>query len=161
MTIHEGDIMKFDMDTLFPWDLSKGWDDDPPNLHIMGNLPFSVSTPLIIKFLHAISERRGPWSYGRVPLTLTFQKEVAERMVAKIRNKQRCRLSIMCQYLCHVHHKFTIPGRCFVPQPKVDVGVVHFVPLIKPHIDVPFKMVEKVCRHVFHYRQKKCKRGLQ
>jgi len=49
------------------------WTDPPPNLHLVGNLPFSVSTPLIIRWLDAISSQSGVWSQGRVGMTLTFQ----------------------------------------------------------------------------------------
>ena len=94
-------------------------------------------------------------------MTLTFQKEVVERMVAPPGNEQRSRLSIMTQYLCDVRDEFIIPGKAFVPQPDVDAGVVHFVPRIEPLIDVPFEYVEKTVRHVFHYRQKMIKHGVQ
>lgn len=161
MQIHQGDVLRFDLQNLFPEDLVRPWDAEPPDIHLMGNLPFNVSTPLIIKWLHEMSERRGPWRYGRTKLTLTFQKEVAERIVAPILTDQRSRLSIMCQYLADVKHNFTIPGKVFQPAPDVDVGVVTIVPLKEPKIDLPFKLVEKVVRHVFHFRRKMCKRGVQ
>jgi dimethyladenosine transferase 1 len=108
--IYWGDVLSFDMSQMFPDEVRRSWEDITPPIHIIGNLPFSVSTPLIIKWLDAISERRNAWSYGRVPLTLTFQLEVAERLVAEVLNSQRSRLSIMAQHLCHCSHKFTIPG---------------------------------------------------
>jgi dimethyladenosine transferase 1 len=162
MRIFLGDVVRFDMQTVFPAEMSTEWSNQQtPNLHIIGNLPFSVSTPLIIHWLEDISLRRGAWSHGRVPLTLTFQKEVAQRMVAATMRRQRCRLSVMCQYLCDVQYLFTINGQSFVPAPEVDVGVVHFVPHVEPRIRAPFRVVEKLVRHVFHYRPKMCKHGLQ
>lgn len=103
-------------------------------------------------------------------------------MVAPIGTKERCRLSIMMQHLFKVQHKFTIPGthplifsriqksflmrwlivgRAFVPKPDVDVGVVHFTPLVTPKIKAPFGIVEKVARNTFQFRQKYCRRGLE
>lgn len=107
----EGDILEYDMSNMFPKELARPWDDKPPDIHIIGNLPFNVSTPLIIRWLSAISNRNGAWSYGRTKLTLTFQKEIGERMIAEVKSSERCRLSIMCQHLCHVQLRFVIPGK--------------------------------------------------
>ncbi|XP_075858964.1 dimethyladenosine transferase 1, mitochondrial isoform X2 [Microcebus murinus] len=160
LRIVHGDMLTFKIERAFPESLKRCWDDDPPNVHVIGNLPFSVSTPLIIKWLESISLREGPFAYGRTQMTLTFQKEVAERLTANTGGKQRSRLSIMAQYLCDVQHLFTIPGRAFVPKPEVDVGVVHFTPLVQPKIQQPFKLVEKVVQNVFQFRRKYCHRGL-
>ncbi|XP_054825819.1 dimethyladenosine transferase 1, mitochondrial isoform X2 [Eublepharis macularius] len=159
--IVHGDILTYKLEKAFPQHLKKKWGDDPPNIHIIGNLPFSVSTPLIIKWLENISERNGPFSYGRIPMTLTFQKEVGERLTASTGTRQRSRLSIMAQYLCTVHNCFTIPGQAFVPKPEVDVTIVHFTPLVKPKIEQPFKLIEKVVQSVFQFRRKYCHQGVR
>ncbi|KAK7904805.1 hypothetical protein WMY93_017412 [Mugilogobius chulae] len=161
LRIVHGDILTYRMDRAFSGKISKQWDEDPPNLHIIGNLPFSVSTPLIIKWLEHVANKTGPFSYGRTQLTLTFQKEVAERLTASTGSRQRSRLSVMSQYLSTVHSCFTIPGRAFVPKPEVDVGVVHFTPLVQPQIQQPFKLVEKVVRNVFQFRRKHFYKGLE
>lgn len=161
MRIFSGDVLQFNMEQIFPSELSTHWSDKQRHLHIIGNLPFNVSIPLIIRWLEDMSMQRGAWKHGRVPLTLTFQKEVAERMVASTFKAQRCRLSVICQYLCDVEHHFTIGGKSFVPPPDVDVGIVRFVPLAEPRIQAPFRLVEKVVRHVFQFRRKMVKSGLQ
>lgn len=160
LEVVHGDILSTNLQSLIPPDCQTQWESSPPQVHIIGNLPFSVSTPLIIRWLDSISTRSSAWSRGRIPMTLTFQKEVAERIVAPPKSEYRCRLSVMCQYLCDVKLKFSIPGRAFVPPPLVDVGVVHFVPKIKPLINQPFKVVEKVNRHLFNMPNKYCSRAV-
>ncbi|KAG7167985.1 dimethyladenosine transferase 1, mitochondrial-like isoform X1 [Homarus americanus] len=157
--IELGDVLTYNMEKLFPPDLALPWEDRPPRIHLIGNLPFNVATPLIIRWLRDISLRRNAWVNGRVRMTLTFQEEVVERMVAPTGHAQRCRLSIMCQNWCQATHKFTIPGRAFVPKPDVDVAIAHFVPRVEPQIPLEFWLVEKVVRCVFSFRQKYCKRG--
>ncbi|KRZ16180.1 Dimethyladenosine transferase 1, mitochondrial [Trichinella zimbabwensis] len=161
MEIRIGDVMKYQIEAEFPADVKREWIEEPPPVHIIGNLPFNVSTYLIIKWLRAMSLHEGPFAYGRTLLTLTFQKEVGERMIAPIFNRQRCRLSVMCQYLSDVKRKFTIPGRACVPSPDVDVAVMQFQPKVTPMISHHFDLVEKFCRHVFHYRNKYCIRGIE
>lgn len=156
-----GDILKTDLTKYIPEESKRDWLDVPPPVNLIGNLPFSVSTILIIRWLEMISKQEGPWSYGRTRMTLTFQKEVAERMEARILSKQRCRLSVMCQSWCTVNYKFDISGSAFLPKPDVDVGVVTLTPLKHPLMKLPFKMVEKVIRQIFSMRQKYSIRGAQ
>ncbi|XP_035598512.1 mitochondrial dimethyladenosine transferase 1-like isoform X2 [Oncorhynchus keta] len=61
LRVVHGDILTSRMDRGFPKVITKAWEDDPPDLHIIGNLPFSVPTPLIIKWLENISNRTGPF----------------------------------------------------------------------------------------------------
>lgn len=161
MEVIYNDVMKIDMSKVFPETIKAAWEDKAPKIKIIGNLPFNVSTPLIIKWLHAISEKRGPWEFGRTRMTLTFQKEVAERIVAEPMDTQRCRLSVMVQAWTHPVLHFIIPGSAFVPKPKIDVGVVSFVPLVVPRTQHEFKIFEKVTRQIFGFRQKHSIRGIE
>lgn len=112
---------------------------DLPPIHLIGNLPFHVSTPLLLKWMRAISERSSAWRYGRVPFTITLQDKVAERLVAPpipfaplavesdasesaggeidarisgkgMSDKRRSRISVMVQNYCHVAFVSTIQG---------------------------------------------------
>ncbi|XP_032507579.1 mitochondrial dimethyladenosine transferase 1-like [Phocoena sinus] len=158
LRIVHGDVLTFKIERAFPESLKRQWKDDLPNVHIIGNLPFSVSTPLIITWLENVSYRNGPSAYGRTQMT--FQKEVAERLTASTGSKQRSRLSITAQYLCDVQHILTIPGQAFIPKPEVDSGVVPFTPLTQPRIEQPFRLVERVVQNAFQFRRKYCHRGL-
>ncbi|XP_050295552.1 dimethyladenosine transferase 1, mitochondrial [Anthonomus grandis grandis] len=162
MHIEVGDILTYNLEHGLIGAQNVPWHYDTLSpIHLIGNLPFSISTALIIKWLEHISQKSSAWTYGRTPMTLTFQKEVGERMIANNNEKQRCRLSVMCQLWCNVEYKFTIPGTAFVPKPDVDVAVVTLVPLKKPLIDIAFKTVEKVVRAIFNTRQKYCIRGIE
>lgn len=161
LKIHHEDVLKFNFEKTFDESARRSWHDKPPDVHLIGNLPFSIATPLVVQLLRDMCLRTGIFTYGRCPLVLTFQKEVGQRMVAEILNFQRCRLSVMCQTYAHVQKCFEIPGCAFVPQPKIDVFVMKLIPLEMPKIRLHFDLIEKFCRHLFHYRQKKCIRCLE
>lgn len=160
MDIVRDDILKYQIDNAFPDCPKHDWEGKRANVHLIGNLPFSISTRLLINWLKDISLRRGAWSYGRSSLTLTFQLEVAQRIIAPIGDDQRCRLSVMSQIWTNPDLRFEIPGEAFVPKPKVDVGVVTLLPMKTPLTSLPFDLVEKVIRHIFSMRQKFCRRGI-
>lgn len=155
------DILKYNFEHGLKEVQSRDWFHAPPPIHLIGNLPFSVSTALLVRWLRGISERKSAWKFGRTPMTLTFQKEVAERIVAPVTDKQRCRLSVICQIWAEPELHFVIPGRAFVPKPDVDVGVVTLKPRKHPLVELPFSTVEKVLRTVFNMRQKYSLRGAE
>ncbi|VDO68262.1 unnamed protein product, partial [Onchocerca flexuosa] len=102
MFIHRDDILKINLEQI--WSHAGvervAWEEDRlPKAHIIGNLPFNIASPLIIKFLREMLYRRGPWSFGRVPLLLTFQMEVAERLCAPVDSPFRARISIMSAFI--------------------------------------------------------------
>ena len=155
LDIHIGDVMTFNMERLSPDLVSSDWHGPPPNIGVIGNLPFNVSTPLLIRWLEAISDKKSLWSHGRVPMTLTFQLEVAQRMSAPPGNPIRSRLSVVCQNWTRVNHKYTMPGGSFTPKPEVDVAVVTLHPLTEPYIQHPFPFVNKVVTNIFQGKRKK------
>ncbi len=87
---------------------------------VAANLPYNISTPILILLLQQLD--------SFTSLTLMFQREVAERLVAKPRTKAYGRLSVLCQTLCDVKMLFDIPPSAFVPAPKIVSTVVQLIP---------------------------------
>lgn len=153
--IIKGDILKFSMVEAIPDEELSSF----RRLHLIGNLPFAISTRLLINWFEDLSLRREAFRKDDTTMTLTFQKEVADRICAQLGDEQRCRLSVMSQIWTIPLMKFIIPGKAFVPKPDVDVGVVKLIPFKEPKTTLPFKTVEKVVRHLFSMRQKYSRRG--
>ncbi|KAK8756918.1 hypothetical protein V5799_000379 [Amblyomma americanum] len=157
-----GDILQQQLEEFIPEELSVPWESDNlPEVQVVGNLPFSVASPLLIRWLRQMSLREGPFRRGRVPLSLTFQLEVAQRIGAPVLDPQRCRLSILCQNYCTTQHRLTLNGSSFVPPAAVDVGLVRLVPLKEPIIQQPFDLIEKVINCLFNGRQKVLTNGVK
>lgn len=141
---------------------AREWHDKSPNLFIMGNLPFNVSLPFLVRMLHDMDSRHGLFQHGRVKMAFTFQREIAEQIVADVSAPKRGRLSLMAQNMCHVKHAFNISNRAFVPRPACETGVVLFEPRVNKLVpDVPLPYFEKLVKAIMHYKSKHFVKGLQ
>ncbi len=120
---------------------------------IAANLPYNISTPLLISWLKQIDEIDS--------MTLMFQKEVAERITAKPRTKAYGRISIISQWLCKVNKAFDIPPSAFTPPPKITSSVVHFKPIANRKDNADFKSMEKITAAAFGQRRKTLRQSLK
>lgn len=111
---------------------------------IVSNLPYNVGTPLLVKWLKA-----GPW---RGPMTLMFQKEVADRIVALPGAPAYGRLAVLAQARCHAEIVLALPPRAFTPPPKVESAVVRLVDRADPYPDL--ETLERVTAAAFGQRRK-------
>lgn len=112
LTIHEGDALTFDF-AAFSQDSSAG-------LHIVGNLPYNISTPLLFHLAGFASHV--------FEMHFMLQKEVVERMVARPGTSDFGRLSVMLQYRFVMDWLLDVPPESFAPAPKVDSALVRLIP---------------------------------
>ena len=142
LTIHEADALK-----VKEAELSEG------PTHLVSNLPYNVGTPLLIKWL------TGPWLPHA--LTLMFQKEVAERVVAQPDDDAYGRLAVISQAVCEARIVMHLPAAAFTPPPKVASAVVHLVPLeVRPSPE-RLKKLERVTAAAFGQRRKMLRSSLK
>ncbi|HEX8900136.1 rRNA adenine dimethyltransferase family protein [Vitreimonas sp.] len=118
---------------------------------IVSNLPYNVGTPLLVKWLKA-----GPW---RGDMILMFQKEVAQRIVAKPGSDAYGRLAVLAQARCNCRLEFTVPARAFTPPPKIASAIVRLTDLADPypHLDA----LERVTAAAFGQRRKMLRAALR
>lgn len=129
----------------------------PAPRKLLANLPYNVATPLLIGWLEQVSANRDAFA----SLTLMFQKEVADRILAQPGCKAYGRLAVMAQWQCHVQHRFDLPPHVFTPPPKVTSTVVHLVPRAEPQVEVPWKVMERVVEKAFNQRRKMLRSALR
>ena len=108
LQIHEGDALKFDFASL------------GPELRVIGNLPYNISTPILFHLSDYADRIRD--------MTFMLQKEVVERMVADPGTEDYGRLSVMLQYRYVVDKLFDVASGAFRPMPKVTSAIVRLVP---------------------------------
>lgn len=119
---------------------------------VIANLPYNVATPLLIGWLKQVDGYRS--------LTLMFQKEVADRLVARPGSKAYGRLSVITQWCAHVRPCLTLPPRAFTPPPKIDSTVVHLT-ADRARVRVPFAAMEAVTAAAFGQRRKMLRTSLK
>ncbi|HWJ87854.1 MAG TPA: 16S rRNA (adenine(1518)-N(6)/adenine(1519)-N(6))-dimethyltransferase RsmA [Pelagibacterium sp.] len=122
---------------------------------IVANLPYNIATPLLTGWLS-----QEPWPAWFESLTLMFQREVAERIVAKPGDKQYGRLGVLSGWRTNARIALNLDRNAFTPPPKVTSSVVHMVP--RPvESDVPVRALEEVTRHSFGQRRKMIRQSLK
>ena len=122
--------------------------------HVVANLPYNVGTALLVRWLGG--EAWPPWWKS---LTLMFQQEVAERIVAKAGSASYGRLSVLAQWRAHAKLAMKVHRSAFVPPPKVMSAVVHIVPGAQPEGVSP-AVLERLTAAAFGQRRKMLRRSL-
>ncbi|HZP20545.1 MAG TPA: 16S rRNA (adenine(1518)-N(6)/adenine(1519)-N(6))-dimethyltransferase RsmA [Bauldia sp.] len=122
---------------------------------IVANLPYNIATPLLVGWLRA--EPWPPW-YGS--MTLMFQREVAERIVAASGTKAYGRLGVLAGWRSEAELLFDIPPRAFTPPPKVTSSVVRLVPRARP-LPADADILERVTAAAFNQRRKMVRQSLR
>jgi 16S rRNA (adenine1518-N6/adenine1519-N6)-dimethyltransferase len=125
-------------------------------VRIAANLPYNVGTALLVKWLS--SPTWPPWWQS---LTLMFQREVAERIVAKPRTKAYGRLSVLSQWRTRPAILFDVNPRAFTPPPKVTSSVLRIEPLPEPVAHAHLADLEAVTAAAFGQRRKMLRQSLK
>lgn len=146
LSIHEGDALAFDFARLCG--------DGAPPLHVVGNLPYNISTPLLFHL--------AGFADHVADMHFMLQKEVVDRMAALPGTADYGRLSVMLQYRFHIDRLFDVPPECFDPAPKVDSAVVRLIP--RPAAELTARdeaVLEKLVAAAFSQRRKMLRNTLR
>ncbi|MCK0143482.1 16S rRNA (adenine(1518)-N(6)/adenine(1519)-N(6))-dimethyltransferase RsmA [Aliiroseovarius sp. F20344] len=120
-----------------------------PPIRIVANLPYNVGTELLVRWLTPPS-----WPPAWSSLTLMFQKEVAERIVAQPGSKKYGRLAVLSQWRTTPRVVMELPPEAFTPPPKIHSAVVHFEALPAPRFEADAKKLQAVVAKAFGQRRK-------
>ncbi len=125
-------------------------------LRFSSNLPYNIGSALLVKWL------TGPhWPPPWQSLTLMFQREVAERLIAKPSTKAYGRLSVLTQWRCRAQILFDVAPRAFTPPPKVTSAVIRIEPLAEPVAPCALADLEAVTAAAFGHRRKMLRQSLK
>ena len=125
-------------------------------VRIIANLPYNIGTELLVRWLTSKT-----WPSFWQSMTLMFQKEVANRIVATPGSKAYGRLSVMSQWRCDTKIAFNVPATAFTPPPKVESALVHFEALKEPKFPAEVEVLEFVVSKAFNQRRKMLRGALK
>jgi 16S rRNA (adenine1518-N6/adenine1519-N6)-dimethyltransferase len=125
-------------------------------VRVVANLPYNIGTELLIRWLTPAT-----WPPFWQSLTLMFQKEVAERIVAKPRTEHYGRLALLAQWRADPKIVMTLPPEAFTPAPKVHSAVVHLTRLETPRFPADEIMLHRVTTMAFGQRRKMLRSSLK
>ena len=144
LTVIEGDALEINMAALA---------DGPTK--VIANLPYNVATPLLVGWLQT-----EPWPPWWQSLTLMFQKEVAERIVATEADKTYGRLGVLAGWRTRARILFDVSPQAFTPPPKVTSAIVHLEPYAEP-MACDIKKLQRVTAAAFGQRRKMLRSSLK
>ncbi|WP_321363695.1 16S rRNA (adenine(1518)-N(6)/adenine(1519)-N(6))-dimethyltransferase RsmA [uncultured Celeribacter sp.] len=127
-----------------------------PPVRVVANLPYNVGTELLVRWLTPPT-----WPPYWASLTLMFQKEVAERIVAEPGSKKYGRLAILSQWRTQPRIVMELPPEAFSPPPKIHSAVVHFDALPAPRFEADPKVLERIVAAGFNQRRKMLRASLK
>ncbi|MFO1175425.1 MAG: 16S rRNA (adenine(1518)-N(6)/adenine(1519)-N(6))-dimethyltransferase RsmA [Paracoccaceae bacterium] len=127
-----------------------------PPIRVVANLPYNVGTELLVRWLTPPA-----WPPFWQSLTLMFQKEVAERIVARPGTKAYGRLAILAQWRCEAKIVLTLPPEAFTPPPKIHSAVVQLTALAAPRYPADPAILSEVVAAGFNQRRKMLRASLR
>lgn len=127
-----------------------------PPIRIIANLPYNVGTELLIRWLSPPA-----WPPYWQSLTLMFQKEVAERIVARPRSDHYGRLALLAQWRADAKIVMHLPPEAFTPAPKVHSAVVHLTRLDAPRFPADGAVLQRITAMAFNQRRKMLRSSLK
>ncbi len=127
-----------------------------PPIRVAANLPYNIGTELLVRWLTPPA-----WPPFWESLTLMFQREVAQRIVAEPGSKAYGRLAILAQWRSDPHIVLDLPPEAFTPPPKVSSAVVHLTALPKPRFEADAQTLSTVVAAAFNQRRKMLRSALK
>ena len=122
---------------------------------IVANLPYNIGTELLVRWLTPES-----WPPFYESMTLMFQREVAERIVARPGSSQYGRLGVLAGWRCEARIAFDVPPQAFTPPPKVTSSVVNIMPRRQP-FPASVEVLSRVTEAAFGQRRKMLRQSLK